>query len=90
MPAFAYKAADRTGAKRRGVIEASSPAAARAALREQGLLPLSVELAGEKGKGISLPTFRRGALSPKALATITRQIATLVGSDISIEESLRL
>ena len=90
MPAFAYKAADRSGAAKKGVIEASSPAAARASLREQGLLPLSVDLAGERGKGISLPSFRRGALSSKALATITRQIATLVGSDIAIEESLRL
>ncbi|HVJ01631.1 MAG TPA: type II secretion system F family protein, partial [Sphingomonas sp.] len=29
-------------------------------------------------------------ISPRALATITRQIATLVGSDIPVEESLRL
>ncbi len=88
MPAFAYKAADRAGVARKGAIEASSPAAARALLREQGLLPLSVEAASDR-KGITLPGFRRG-LSPKALATTTRQIATLVGSDISIEESLRL
>ncbi|RYY29442.1 MAG: type II secretion system protein GspF [Sphingomonadales bacterium] len=90
MPAFAYKAADKAGIEKKGVIEASSPAAARALLREQALLPLSVEPAGERGKGLSLPDFRRGGLSSKALATITRQIATLVGSDIAIEESLRL
>ncbi|MBX3564090.1 MAG: type II secretion system F family protein [Sphingomonas sp.] len=90
MPAFAYRAADRAGVARKGVIEAATPAAARAMLREQALLPLSVEVAGERRKGLSLPDFRRGALSPKALATITRQIATLVGSDIAIEESLRL
>ncbi|HEX8302621.1 type II secretion system F family protein [Sphingomonas sp.] len=89
MPAYSYRAADRTGVAKKGVIEASSPAAARALLREQALLPLSVEAAGER-KGLSLASFRRGSLSPKALATITRQIATLVGSDISIEESLRL
>lgn len=89
MPAYAYKAADRAGAAKKGVIEASSPAAARATLREQGLLPLSVDPASER-KGLSLPNFRRGGLSPKALATVTRQIATLVGSDIAIEESLRL
>ena len=71
------------------MIEASSPAAARALLREQALLPLSVEAAAER-KGLTLAGFRRGGLSPKALATVTRQIATLVGSDIAIEESLRL
>jgi general secretion pathway protein F len=91
MPAFAYKAADKSGAARKGVIEASSPAAARALLREQSLLPLSVEAAStrEKAFGITLPTLRRG-INPRQLATLTRQIATLVGSDIAIEESLRL
>jgi len=91
MPAFAYKAADKAGAQKKGIIEASSPAAARALLREQALLPLSVEAAStrEKAFGITLPQFRRG-INPRQLATVTRQIATLVGSDISIEESLRL
>jgi general secretion pathway protein F len=91
MPAFAYKAADRTGAAKKGIIEASSPAAARALLREQALLPLSVEAASDREKafGITLPRFRRG-VSARQLATFTRQIATLVGSDIPVEESLRL
>ncbi|MCW3835749.1 type II secretion system inner membrane protein GspF [Sphingomonas canadensis] len=90
MPAFAYKAADRGGATRKGVIEASSPAAARAMLRDQALLPLSVEPAGERrGGAIGLPFLRRG-ISARQLATVTRQIATLVGSDIPVEEALRL
>lgn len=91
MPAFAYKAADKGGAQKKGIIEASSPAAARALLREQALLPLSVEPAStrETAFGIKLPTLRRG-ITPRQLATVTRQIATLVGSDIAIEESLRL
>ncbi|MBO9714889.1 type II secretion system F family protein [Sphingomonas sp.] len=93
MPAYAYKAADRAGTQRKGVIEASSPAAARALLREQALLPLSVEAAREGGvslAGLTLPSLRRQGISSRHLATVTRQIATLVGSDISIEESLRL
>ena len=93
MPAYAYRAADKAGASKRGIIEASSPAAARALLREQALLPLSVEMAAEKGASfgtIQLPRFRRAGLSSKALATVTRQVATLVGSDIAIEEALRL
>ncbi|AJP72166.1 type II secretion system F family protein [Sphingomonas hengshuiensis] len=92
MTAYAYRAADRSGAAKRGVIEASSPAAARALLRERALLPLSVEPAGAGAVlgGIRLPRLNRDTISPKALATITRQIATLVGSDIAIEESLRL
>ncbi|MET0309953.1 MAG: type II secretion system F family protein [Sphingomonas sp.] len=93
MPAYAYRAADRSGAAKKGIIEASSPSAARAQLREQALLPLSVEIASERGASfgsIKLPRFGRGSVSPRALATVTRQIATLVGSDIAIEEALRL
>lgn len=93
MPAYAYRAADRSGASKKGIIEASSPAAARALLREQALLPLSVEAAGEGGRSIgsfTLPRLRRVGISAKALATVTRQIATLAGSDIAIEEALRL
>lgn len=92
MPAFAYKAADKSGTARKGIIEASSPAAARALLREQSLLPLSVEAASTRGPmlgGITLPSLRRG-VSARQLSTVTRQIATLVGSDIAIEEALRL
>lgn len=90
MPAYAYRAADRAGAAKRGIIEASSPAAARALLREQALLPLSVEPASERGQGFRLSVLRRSRVSPRALATVTRQIATLVGSDIPVEEALRL
>ncbi|MFZ5746568.1 MAG: type II secretion system F family protein [Pseudomonadota bacterium] len=94
MTAYAYRAADRTGASRKGIIEAPNPAAARALLREQALLPLSVEPAGDgkgAGGGVRLAALlRRGGLSSRNLATVTRQIATLVGSDIPVEESLRL
>ncbi|MGC6399419.1 type II secretion system inner membrane protein GspF [Sphingomonas sp. FW199] len=94
MPAFAYRAADRAGATRKGVVEASSPAAARAQLRDQGLLPLAVDLAadrgGRTGTGFRLPSLRRRGVSARQLATMTRQIATLVGSDIPVEEAVRL
>ncbi|WP_033921346.1 type II secretion system F family protein [Sphingomonas sp. 37zxx] len=93
MTAYAYRAADRSGASRKGMIEASSPAAARAALREQALLPLSVEPANDRGPSVGsfrLPSLRRKGLSARQLSTVTRQISTLVGSDIPIEESVRL
>lgn len=90
MPAYAYRAADPAGATKKGVIEASSAPAARAMLRDRSLLPLSVEPASEtRVAGTKLPTFRRG-VSARQLATLTRQIATLVGSDIPVEEALRL
>jgi len=92
MPAFAYRAATSAGAEKKGMIEAASPAAARAMLREQGLLPLAVDAASERRSigSIKLPGLGRSGMSARELATATRQIATLVGSDIPVEEALRL
>lgn len=92
MPAFTYRAADRAGAQKKGTVEASSAAAARAMLREQGLLPLSVAAVGARRSigAIRLPGLGRRGMSARELATATRQIATLVGSDIPVEEALRL
>ena len=87
MPAFAYTAADKSGASKKGLIEAASAAAARAMLREQGLLPLAVDAASERRTigSIKLPGFGRSGMSSRELATATRQISTLVGSDIPVE-----
>ncbi len=82
MPAFTYRALDAGGATRRGVIEASSAAAARGLLRERRMLPLAVAAAQGSPR---LPRLR-----PRALAAVTRQLATLVGSDVRVEEALRL
>ncbi|PTQ09854.1 type II secretion system protein GspF [Sphingomonas oleivorans] len=94
MPAFVYRAVDAAGAERKGVIEAASALAARRSLRDRALLPVSVEMAAGKavstGKTFSLARLRRPRVSARALATLTRQISTLVSSDINIEEALRL
>ncbi len=42
MAAFTYRAVDGLGQAQRGVIEASSPLAARRALRDQQLVPIAV------------------------------------------------
>lgn len=94
MAAFAYRAVDGAGTPAKGVIDATNAAAARRMLRDRALLPLSVEPArgGRSGDG---RTFRGIRLRPRkigarALATVTRQISTLVSSDINVEEALRL
>ncbi len=56
MPGFAYQAVDATGRKRRGIIEADSPRLARAALREQQLVPLQVTpVSSAQGGPTSVP-----------------------------------
>lgn len=88
MPAFAYRAVDARGTATKGVLEASSAAMARQVLRERALLPTSVTPAGER----TAASFglRRDKLSARQLATITRQVSTLVSSDINIEQALQL
>ncbi|WCT72874.1 type II secretion system F family protein [Sphingomonas naphthae] len=90
MTSFVYRAVDASGVNARGVIEAPGPAAARRMLRDRALLPISVEPAS-KPLSIALP-FRRGSarIGARALATVTRQISTLVSSHVNIEEALNI
>ena len=98
MPAFSYQALDAVGKKQRGVIEAGNAAGARRALRERALLPVSI-VASHAGAasqdaagapGLRARFSRRGRLSGPALSTATRQLATLIGSGVRIEEALSL
>ncbi|HRQ64015.1 MAG TPA: type II secretion system inner membrane protein GspF [Xanthomonadaceae bacterium] len=83
MPAFHYQALDGQGHTRRGVLQADTPRAARGALREQGMHPLSVDLMrGEQRHGL-----RRG-LGGTQLALLTRQLATLVRAGLPMDEAL--
>ena len=101
MAAFMFRAVDGTGNPRRGVIEATSEVAARGLLRDQKLLPLwvkptaasarpSAPLLSAVGREFKLPGFSRRKMGAKALATVTRQLSTLIGSDVRIEDALRL
>ncbi len=103
MPAFAYQAIDRQGRSTKGVIEAGNSAAARHALRAQSLLPVSVApsspgaspavIAAGSAKAPAIPLYqrlRRRGISSQNLSTATRQLSTLIGSDVRIEEALRL
>src|SRR5580693_9621370 len=90
MGAFEYTAVDAAGRARKGVIEGDTPRHARSLLREQQLLPVSVEaVAAEEsrrtlGRGFSL---RRG-VSAADLSLMTRQLATLVRAGLPLEEAL--
>jgi general secretion pathway protein F len=92
MPVYAFQAVDSDGKSHKGTIEAASDVGARQLVRDRGLLPTAVALAGERrrtdlSKGIVL--FQRG-VSSKTLSAVTRQLSTLIGSDIRIEEALRV
>ncbi|MGL5947595.1 MAG: GspF family T2SS innner membrane protein variant ExeF [Aeromonas sp.] len=90
MAAFEYKALDNKGRSKQGVLEGDSARQVRQILREQGMTPLEVKETSEKVKQEAnrFVLLRRGA-STSELALITRQIATLVGAGLTIEEALR-
>lgn len=89
MGAFEYTAVDTGGRQRRGILEGDTARQVRQALRERGLLPVSVDEVAEKESRSSTRSFsiRRG-ISPMDLALVTRQLATLVRSSMPLEESL--
>ncbi len=88
MPAFTYRAVDPTGKKTKGLLDAASEAAVRADLRKRNLLPLSVE-ATQQSVGLGgAPRSHR--LSLKKQVLVTRQLATLVGAQVRIEDAIRI
>ncbi len=87
MPAYKYEALDAAGRTQTGLLEAETPRAARAQLRERALTPLSVNpVAASAAKaGFS---FQPRAFDSASLAVWTRQLAGLVGSGLPLERAL--
>lgn len=84
MPAFAYQAIDASGKTQRGVLQGDTARAVRQTLRERGLNPLEVTPVADRPQS---PLSRRG-LSTTQLALFTRQLATLLGAGLPIDEAL--
>lgn len=88
MAAFQYQALDAGGKSQKGVLEGDTARQIRGKLRERGWIPLEVEEVVErerKGRAFSIG----GGASAAEIALLTRQLATLVGSGIPLEEALR-
>ncbi len=88
MPAYEYTALDSAGKERRGVLEGDNARQVRAALREQSLLPVTVqEVVDARPERLAGFSLRRG-INAMDLALLTRQLATLVRSGLPLEEAL--
>ncbi|MBL4867551.1 MAG: type II secretion system inner membrane protein GspF [Pseudomonadales bacterium] len=93
MPAFDYSVLDERGRQKKGSLEGDSARQVRQQLREKGLVPLTVELTVQNGKGATAqgpslfgPRFN---LSAADLSLITRQLSTLIQAGLPVEEALR-
>lgn len=93
MAAFSYQAIDANGKRIKGVLEGDSGRHIRQLLREKKLTPLDVvEVKSKKTteeKKSSLLNFSRTRLKPKELSLFTRQLATLVRSNLPLDEALQ-
>ena len=89
MPAFSYESVDALGAVKKGVVNADSARAARADLRAQGLLPISVDVIATQIDAAG--QTKRGAfgdhLSTIELALFTRQLASLLEARLPLEQA---
>lgn len=88
MAAFSYQALDAKGRQKKGILEGDSARQIRQKLREKGMTPLSVEVTTEKQKSTSFFS-RSPSLSVADRSLLTRQLATLVGAGLPIDESLK-
>jgi len=89
VAAFEYEALDGEGRVRKGLVTADHARQVRQQLREQGLSPVSVSEVRDQRAESPGAWRTRGRISPGELSVITRQFATLVGSGLTIEDSLR-
>lgn len=100
MAKFQYTAVDGNGKERKGVIEAADDKEATGLLKNQGLFPTSVVLAGgmEKKSGAGQAAGAKGGMgflfgapkiSSKDLCTATRQLATLLEAGLPLVRALR-
>ncbi len=90
MAAYEYIALDADGRQKKGVIEADSGRQIRQILRDQGLVPLSVDAATDRAATPSGRHWRwRRGISALDLALFTRQMSTLLAASLPVEEALR-
>ncbi len=91
MAAFEYQALNERGRQEKGVLEADSVRQVRQLLRDKGLTPLDVNPTRrvEKQAGPALlQNLFKPTLSISERALVTRQLATLIGASLPVEEAL--
>ena len=92
VQAFTYKGRDSAGKIVKGKLDASSEAAVASRLNSMGLSPISIT-ASPEGSGLSreitIPGFSKG-VGLKDLAIMSRQMATMIGSGLSLLRALNI
>lgn len=87
MPAYKFEALNANGKPTTGLLEADTAKSARAQLRAQALVPMSVTPVSSAKAGTTV-SFKRRVFGTTGLAVWTRQLAGLVGSGLPLERAL--
>jgi general secretion pathway protein F len=89
MTAYRYRALNPDGKLVKGVQEGDSERQVRASLRTQQLRPVEVAESTEQTMGPALGRLFQPRISGAELALVTRQLATLVLSNLPLDECLQ-
>jgi type IV pilus assembly protein PilC len=88
MPSFAYSAINAQGIELRGEIQANDAAAARDALRGNGLLAQTLQELKTTGETAKKTGFVKGKVKAKSLQVFSRQFATMIEAGLSVVTAL--
>jgi type IV pilus assembly protein PilC len=88
---FQYSVRDRDGKLVSGSIEAESPGAVAARLKQMGYAPISIKEKASGGKQLKMPGGgRKKKVKLKDLAVMSRQFATMINSGLSLIRALNI
>ena len=88
MPAYQFTAIDGLGKQQKGVLEGDSARQIRQQLRDQELIPVSVEPVEQKNNQAGSKWFQK-KLTSYDLALMTRQLSVLIAAAIPLEEAVK-
>ena len=89
MPLYDYKALSSDGKTSKGIVEADSQKNARLKLKKQGLMVTEIkEKDSVKKPGRSGATLFGGGFNQNDVATMTRQLASLVKANIPLVDAI--
>lgn len=90
MTAYSYSALNLQGKVVKGVVEGDSERQVRSVLRGQDLRPMEVKASSDKSdRRWQLPSIFMPRIKVAELALLTRQLATLVQSNLPLDECLQ-
>lgn len=90
MPLFVYSGFDAAGKKVAGEIEATGRRAALQLLRSRGVYPSDLKEQTAPAEGAAALSFLRHRVPAQEMAVAVRQLATLLGSSLALDEALAI